>query len=298
MSENPVEAPVKAMGKKLGPLPVYAYAVIIVGAAYGVYWWRNRVGVSAPQGVTEVNTGMSSAGPMPGTNDYSGNVGSSTKAPPASQSNAQWAKNVADGMIATGTSPTDANNAVAAYLAGQDLTPVQQAVITVALKIYGNPPEGVVAVKGPGVFTGFLRDVLDGSIFGIRTDGTREWLSGEQYARLGNPAVTSTVQNQYTSYARDDSSGKIFGVTGTGARVWLSAAEYTALGSPAISTHFTGDNLNTAPTIANSGNKYVVKEGDTLASISQNFYGSSNTATLDKANPGVLLTPGTVINIP
>jgi hypothetical protein len=296
MSESAPENIAKGVGKKVGPLPLWAYAAIIVGGAYGVYWWKNRVGTSTPVVQTEVGSGMSASGPMPGTGTYDGTVTGGNKAGPAAQTNAQWAKKVADGMIATGSNPTDANNAVAAYINGQPLTAVQQAIINVALTIYGNPPEGVVSVKGPGVYTGFLRDMMDGSIFGIGADGSRTWLSPEQYKLLGSPKWTSTVQNQYSSYARDDATGKIYGITGSGARVWLSAADYKALGSPAINTHFTGDNLAAGQTF--SGSKYVVKSGDTWGSIAQANYGSTDTGTLTKANPGVTLTPGTVITIP
>lgn len=295
MSEAAGENPLKGVSKKVGPLPLYAYALIVVGVVYGVYWWRNRVGVAQPVGVTDVGSGMSSAGPMPGTNDYSGNVMATGKAAPASQSNAQWAKNVADGMIATGTSPEAANNAVAAYLAGQPLTPVQTAVISVALRVYGNPPEGVVAVKGSGNYVSYMMDSVMGKIFGITATGGREWLSAEQYKNLGAPAVTSTIQEQYTKYI--SSGGKIYGVTSTGNRIWLDGEQYAALGRPAVNEYFDGDNTSADPwNIA--ATKYVVKEGDTLGSISMAHYGSTDTATLTKANPGVILTPGTVIDIP
>ncbi len=146
MSETiPEGNPLKGVGKKVGPLPLYAYALIIVGAAYGVYWWKNRVGVAQPEGVTNVGSGMSSAGPMPGTNDYSGNVSQGEKAAPASQSNAQWARNVTDSLIAAGSSPIDVPTAISNYLSGKTLTPTQQSIISIALQKYGSPPEGIVA---------------------------------------------------------------------------------------------------------------------------------------------------------
>lgn len=286
--------PIKGIGKKVGPLPLYAYALIVVGGAYGVYWWKNRVGVAAPVGVTDVGSGMSSAGPMPGTGTYTGTVGSGGNATPAAQSNAQWAKKVADGMIATGTPPADANNAVAAYLAGQVLTPVQKAIITIALQVYGNPPEGVVTVKG-GSYVSYMLDSIMGRIYGIGADGSRTWLTGEQYAAAGKPATTSTVDYDFVKYIQG--GGKIYGVTGTGNRIWLDAAQYAALGSPAVTENFDGDNTSADPWNV-AGSKYVVKEGDTLGSISMAHYGSSDTGRISAANPGVILTPGTVITIP
>ena len=293
MSESLPDNPIKGVTKKVGPLPLYAYAVIIVGVAYGIYWYKNRVGTARPVGITEVGTGMSSAGPAPGTGTYDGATGGN-KATPAAQTNAQWAKKVADGMIATGTPPADANNAVAAYLAGQSLTPVQQAVITIALQIYGNPPEGVVAVKGPGNFLSYMLDKLTGKIYGIGADGSRTWLTPEQYATLGKPPVTSTTEDTYSKIISD--GNKIYGVTNTGTRVWLSASQYAALGSPPIQEYFTGDATYQPWDIG--ATKYVVKEGDTLSSIAMAHYGSSDTSRLSAANPGVVLTAGTVITIP
>lgn len=298
MNEDPITPAVSGMTKKLGPLPVYAYAVIIVGVSYGVYMWKRRTGaaVSPVATVTDIGSGISSAGPMPGTNDYSGSVTPAAKAPAASVTNAQWAKNTADGMIANGSNPSDVNNALAAYLTGSPLSSVQQSIVNTALRTYGNPPEGVTQVNGPGTYTGYMRDDSTGAVFGIGADGSRTWLTAAQYALLGNPALTSTVAPSYRAYARDE-AGRVYGInSNTGERVWLSAAEYAALGRPPITINFTGHNL--AEPVGTAGHKYVVKAGDTLASIAQANYGDSNTSRLEAANPGVVLSPGITITVP
>ena len=162
MSDAP-EAVAKSVGKKVGPLPLWGYAAIIVVAAYGVYWWKNKVGTASPvTPITEVGSGMSSAGQAPGTNDYSGQVNPAEKAAPASQTNAQWARNVTDSMIASGSNPTDVSQAISNYLGGKALSAVQQSLINVILQKYGSPPEGVVAPVTAPKFTGHIYTVQPG----------------------------------------------------------------------------------------------------------------------------------------
>jgi hypothetical protein len=253
MSEQAAEAPVKAMTKKLGPLPVYAYAVIIVGAAYGVYWWRNRVGVARPVQVTDIGSGISSAGPMPGTNSYNGATTPSAHAPAASQSNAQWAKTVADSLIALGGNPTQVNNAIAAFLGGSQLDATQQSFVGNALRLFGNPPEGVI------------------------------------------PTNTS-LDKKYVKYVKYANDQTVYGITATGQQIGITLAEWIALGRPEpLELNVpSGMEPATAPTSA----MYLVKSGDTLASIATAFYGSSDGSKISSANPGVAIEPGSILKVP
>lgn len=298
MSESLPEQPVKALGKKMGPLPIWAYGAIIVGGVWLAYLYRNRVGVGSADPVPvspDLNqTGFSSAGPAPGTGTYNGNA-NTEQAPAASQTNAQWAKKTADALIASGSDPTAVNGAIARYLNGNTLSVTDQAIINVALSRYGNPPQGVIPMNTTKSYTGFLREDITGMIIGILPDGTREWLTGEQYAALGKPATTSTVQNQYVRY--ESNGGKIYGITSTGNRVWLSAEQYAALGKPAISATYTGDNSSATPQNT-TGHKYTWQEGDTLSSVALKFYGEDKANLIVSANPGKTFSPGTVITIP
>lgn len=298
MSEIVPDAAVGAFTKKIGPLPGWAWVLLIVGLAYGAYMLRKRAagsGTAAPVS-TPAAVGFSSAGPAPGTNNYSGQVSTLPVGQPGLSTNAAWAKSVTDFLIGTGNySPADISNAIGNFISGNALNEQQTAIVNTAIKQFQTPPEGVLPVQGPKKYTGFLRDDVTGAVFGILPDGVRQWLTGEQYTALGSPALTSTVQGQYTSF--EENAGKIYGILGSGTRVWLSQAQYAALGSPAT-THYSGDSsssMNPAPTGAH---QYTLLPGDTPGSVATRFYGTSDTSALMAANPGALFSAGNVINIP
>lgn len=148
-----------AFTKKIGPLPGWAWVVIIAGAVWAFYLWRKRGAAStvtpaAGAGAAPSAVGFSSADPAPGTNNYSGTVSTFPTGQPAMATNASWAKNVADFLIGTGNySPADVSNAIAGYLAGNTLTDQQTAIVNTAIKQYQTPPEGVLPVKKPDPIT-------------------------------------------------------------------------------------------------------------------------------------------------
>jgi hypothetical protein len=65
---------------------------------------------------------------------------------PAPVTNQQWGSLAADWLIAQGNDPTLATNAVNDFLQGNPLSVAEQAVINLALKMFGEPPEGVTAI--------------------------------------------------------------------------------------------------------------------------------------------------------
>lgn len=301
MSDIIPEGTANALTKKIGPLPGIAWVAVLAGVVWLVYLWRKRGAAAGNSGTPAAGfapsaVGFSSADPAPGTNNYSGTVSTTPVGQPASPSNASWAKSVTDFLVGTGNySPTDVGNALANYLAGAPLTAQQTAIVNTAVKQFQTPPEGVIPTATPGSYTGFLRDDITGAIFGILPNGVREWLTGEQYAALGNPAVTSTVQNQFQRYERD-AAGKIYGIMGTGQRVWLSPDQFAALGSPAAQQVGAGD--STATPGITGAHKYTLVGGDTPETVAKKMYGTTDTGPLLAANPGVLWNPGTVITVP
>lgn len=131
--------------RKIGPLPAYAYVLIIVAGAYAIKLYRARTGSgpaasALPSDATSAPPGGSTAGSGSVPSDGpSGTV--------VGKTNAQWALTVSNGMIASGSNPVTVSSAVTKYLAGGLLTAQETAVITTAVGRYGYPPEGVLPIK-------------------------------------------------------------------------------------------------------------------------------------------------------
>lgn len=74
-------------------------------------------------------------------------VGLNPQGIPGPVTNIQWARLVADQLIAKGDDPTLVTNALTKYLNGATLNNQEQAVINLALQTLGQPPEGVVPIQ-------------------------------------------------------------------------------------------------------------------------------------------------------
>lgn len=189
MSENPAEGMGSALTRKLGPLPTWAWGAMVVGVVWLAYFVR-RNAVSTQAAATLENQFPSGdivgAGPTPGTNDYNGVVGQDQHAPASPQTNAQWAQQTSDSMIAQGGIPSEINNAFSRYLSGQSLTAGMQAIINDAIRRFGNPPQGIVApVTKPEGFKGHVYTVQDGD--------TLDSIITKFYGPKGNTASTKEI---------------------------------------------------------------------------------------------------------
>lgn len=149
MSEQVAEHAGSAVSKKLGPLPVWAYALIIAGVAWGFYYWRSH---SVSGGNAVVNSAVppvdaasvaGASGVLPST--YSGIV-QTTPGTPSLGTNAQWAKYAADQLNALGYAPDAVANALSGYVNGTALDAQGQSLINIALQKFGTPPQGVMPV--------------------------------------------------------------------------------------------------------------------------------------------------------
>lgn len=139
-----------ALTRKLGPLPAWAWLLIIVGGAWAYYLYKKR-----KNGTTALATVAT-----PDTTDSSGSAAFDSANASASQSanatpgisqptpetNAEWAIRAGNGIVAMGTyTATDVSNALSVLLAGGTLTPTQATIVNLAETMYGLPPEGVIA---------------------------------------------------------------------------------------------------------------------------------------------------------
>ncbi len=140
-----------ALTKKIGPLPGYIWVVGIVGL-YAVYrlWSRRGSGV-IPTGIGLDPTHLATDASMLPSPSLPASA--SPSGIPGSQTNAQWARQAAQELIAQGVDPVEVENALSNYLNGKDLTAAQKAIVSKALQEIGSPPEGVLTVSAPATPT-------------------------------------------------------------------------------------------------------------------------------------------------
>jgi hypothetical protein len=96
-------------------------------------------------------------------------VGITPQGIPGPVTNQQWARLVADQLIAKGDDPTLVANALTKYLNGATPSAQENAVINLALTSYGQPPEGIIPVQivtgnsgGPSASSGGTTNVGPG----------------------------------------------------------------------------------------------------------------------------------------
>lgn len=130
------------LSKKIGPLPLGAWIVIVGGAgAYVVYMRRNAQPVDdtpfedtgTPAGVGEGPGGLIQAMPYQ-TNSGSGYSGQQI------ETNDDWARVAINYLVAKGIAPAVATTAISRYINSESLSTSQWAVVSMAIAYAGSPP--------------------------------------------------------------------------------------------------------------------------------------------------------------
>lgn len=143
---------------KVGGVPVWGIGVGLGALIVIILYIRSRRNAAA-------NAASATAEPVaPGLTFDQGGVGSTTGYPsidptnpaypvglpaqglPGPVTNVQWSRLVADELLAKGNDPTIISNALSKYLSGATLTAAEQAIINLALQIFGAPPEGLIPI--------------------------------------------------------------------------------------------------------------------------------------------------------
>jgi len=130
---------VDALTKKIGPLPGYAYVLLVVVA---VYVYRKRK-PATPPAISDTGVVDSGAGTADGSSSGTGLSGASSGVA-VGETNAQYGARLTSLLIGLGHSPSDVSNAVSTWLSGGKLTPAQEALINQGVTQTGPPPEGVL----------------------------------------------------------------------------------------------------------------------------------------------------------
>lgn len=256
-----------AFTNKLGPLPGYAWLIIVLGIAYAIYYYRKHAGTFPATSTPGTTTGVPAVLGYPDNSSTGTGIIEGTNGAPAIATNSQWARNAVNQLVAQGKySATDASNAISNYLNGVALSDQQTAIINDALTSFSTPPEGVLptvtapatpvtpvtpaAPTNPHTLLDYIRR-SDGEIAARYSDNSILPLTLSEYQSRGAPGYTQLADSTYNNYARPETFS------------------YSI------------------------GHSYTVKAGDTPASIAKRFYGTETAAYLVPT----AVAPGQVINL-
>jgi len=140
--------------QKAGPLPVWAWGVILgVVVVAASYWYSSKSKASSAGDGADGGAGSLVAYPDldggngDGSGSNSGTVVTGTDAPTSSapqfSSNAAWMTYVVAKLTAEGNSPLTTQVALLNYLSGKPLSAAEQALVNQAIGRFGLPPNGV-----------------------------------------------------------------------------------------------------------------------------------------------------------
>jgi len=144
---------------RIGRFPVWAVGVMLAGGILAFMWWRNR-SAGAPQDNAAsdeplVYDTVGVDGLPPGAiGDYLDSDPTNPAYPtgltptgiPGPITNVQWSRLAFDYLIGQGNDPALVERALAKYISGNALTQAEQAVVNLAQRAFGAPPEGLIIV--------------------------------------------------------------------------------------------------------------------------------------------------------
>ena len=196
--------------KNLGPLPVWAWGVIL-GALIAAYIWfgnskssepeSNDTGESSGKGVGDAIDGAFRIGGA-----WNGNYGGEGDSKDDSMdTNVAWGFRAVAALVSDGISPIAAQQAIGNYLDGEALTADQGALVDKAIRAIGQPPNrpSTPKVDTPetpkGATVKSWQRLGSGQVVAIMSDGTKVNKSLRDYIDAGMPAF-SVNSYEYQTY--------------------------------------------------------------------------------------------------
>lgn len=137
---------------KLGPIPIWGWAVGIVGV-YVLFHYLHGATSSTPATVSSATLPTNYSLPGAGATQTSGSATSSSSTPSTPTTNAEWGNAAAAYLIGAGDNPSLVEQALSDFLAGNTLTASEQTLVNAALKQLGSPPGGVLPTGATGTTT-------------------------------------------------------------------------------------------------------------------------------------------------
>lgn len=185
--------------KKVGPLPVWGWAVALV-AAYLVYeWWRGRSSASSAPTIAPTSA-LAGGVPYTGARPTVTTVGKTT--PSATPSAETWAQHAMTALANLGYTPNTISKAMQAYFSHSPLDQSSYNIITAAEKLIGNAPYG--SPQSPTLATPTPTPAP------TSTSGT----SGSSTSTSGNTTPATSTASKIAGVFQHAPTGNVFASTG------------------------------------------------------------------------------------
>lgn len=158
---EPPDAPAHAKGKgkgfavaghQVGPFPAGVWiAVVAVGVGVGVVWRMRRGKVTVSSTTDATPTVVMPAGTSAPSGAVAGAPALAAPEATGPQTNGQWLARALERLVAEGQDPGITQAGLSKFLRGDPLTPQEAAIVKLAIRYFGAPPEGAPAmvVSGP-----------------------------------------------------------------------------------------------------------------------------------------------------
>lgn len=150
--------PFETVGDRVKRVPIWAWAVVLAGGILAFMWFRNRGKTSEGSDSTSsgeplLYEGIPTDGLPPGAvgdfldsnpTDPAYPVGLTPTGIPGPITNVQWSRLAFDFLVGQGNDPALVERALAKYIQGLSLTASEQAIVNLAQRAFGAPPEGLI----------------------------------------------------------------------------------------------------------------------------------------------------------
>lgn len=130
------------LGQKVGPFPLFVWMAGGIGVWYLFFRPKTATGTTADTGV-DPSTGQPYASELASSQQQLADLQTQAQATGGQhgfQDNQQWSVAAINYLTSTGDDPAQANEAIQQYLNGQQLTPQQQSLVSLAISVLGAPP--------------------------------------------------------------------------------------------------------------------------------------------------------------
>lgn len=133
------------LSKQVGPLPVGAWGIVIVGALGMAYMFnKGQSGGGSSEEVLLAEPGVGTGG-----GQFIYDEPESVSPPAEEATNAAWITKAWSQLVAKGNDPVVVGTALNKYISGDTLTSTEQGLVNMAIQLIGVPPEPFTPQKPP-----------------------------------------------------------------------------------------------------------------------------------------------------